>query len=167
MTNGPEFERLESHLRGSWLVRTIDASATAWRVAATRSAIVRALRSAITRFSSLAPADRLRAVAAFSATATIVHLLLLSVVPAHIAPALPQAVWVLVALTALVVAIAAKAVTNAWKSSFRSPVAFRAAFLIFFSRRGHEEDEGPAAEVARDSERRQGNATASRLLRLR
>jgi hypothetical protein len=69
MTNGPEFERLESHLRGSWLVRTIDVSAAAWRVAATRSAIVRALRRAITQFSSLTPAERLRAVAVFVTTA--------------------------------------------------------------------------------------------------
>jgi hypothetical protein len=117
MTNGPEFERLESHLRGSWLVRTIDVSATAWRVAATRAAIARALRSAITQFSSLTPADRLRAVAAFSATATIVHLLLLRVVPAHIAPALPQLFWVLVTATALFIAILADRLTAAWNSS--------------------------------------------------
>src|SRR4030095_15852440 len=96
MTNGPEFERLESHLRGSWLVRTIDASATAWRVAAKRSAIVRDLRSAIPRFGSLTQAERLRAVAVFVATAAVGHLILLRFVPPHLVPALPRALWVLV-----------------------------------------------------------------------
>jgi hypothetical protein len=122
MTNGPEFERLESHLRGSWLVRTIDASATAWRVAATRSAIVRALRSAITHFNSLAPAKRLRAVAVFVATAAVGYLILLRFVPLDIAPALPKAMWVLVAAAALVIALVPERLIAGWESSFVSRI---------------------------------------------
>lgn len=122
MTNGPEFERLESHLRGSWLVRIVDASATAWRLAATRSAIVGSLRSASARFSSLAPADRLRAVAVFVATATVGHLMLLRFVPPHIAPALPKAFWMLVAAATLIVAIASERVIAGWESSFVSRI---------------------------------------------
>ena len=118
MTNGPEFERLESHLRGSWLARTIDVSATAWRVAATRSAFVCALRSAIARFSSLAPADRLRAAAVFVATATVGHLILLRLVPSYIAPALPKAMWMLVAAAAFVVAVVPERLIAGWESSF-------------------------------------------------
>jgi hypothetical protein len=122
MTNGPEFERLESHLRGSWLVRTIDASATAWRVAATRSAIVRDLRSAITRFGSLTQAERLRAVAVFVATAAVGHLILLRFVPPHIVPALPKALWMLVAAAALLVALVPERLIAAWESSFVSRI---------------------------------------------
>jgi len=122
MTNGPAFERLESHLRGSWLVRGIDASATAWRVAATRSAIVGSLRNVIARFSSLAAADRLRAVAVFVATATVGHLMLLRFVPPHIAPALPKAFWMLVASAALVVAVFPERLIAGWESSFVSRI---------------------------------------------
>jgi hypothetical protein len=122
MTNGPEFERLESHLRGSWLVRIIDASATVWRVAATRSAVVRALRSAIARFSSVAPAARLRAVAVFVATAAVGHLILLRFVPPHIAPALPKPMWMLVAAAAVVVALVPERLIAGWESSFVSRI---------------------------------------------
>jgi len=120
MTNGPEFERLESHLRGSWLVRTIDASAIAWRVAATRSTSARARRTAIAWFSSLTPAERLRAVAVFVATAAVGHLILLRFVPPHIAPALPKPTWMLVAAAALLVALVPEPLIAAWESSFVS-----------------------------------------------
>jgi hypothetical protein len=122
MTNGPEFERLESHLRGSWLVRTIDVSAAAWRVAATRSAIVRALRRAITQFSSLTPAKRLRAVAVFVATAAVGDLILLRLVPLDIAPTLPKAMCVLVAAAALVIAFVPGRLIAGWESSFVSRI---------------------------------------------
>jgi hypothetical protein len=122
MTNGPEFERLESHLRGSWLVRTIDVSAAAWRVAATRSAIVRALSRAITQFSSLTPAKRLRAVAVFVATAAVGDLILLRLVPLDIAPTLPKAMWVLVAAAALVIAFVPGRLIAGWESSFVSRI---------------------------------------------
>jgi len=122
MTNGPEFERLESHPHGSWLVRAIDASATAWRVAATRSATVRALDSAMARFSSLTQAERLRAVAVFVATAAVGHLILLRFVPPHIAPALPKAMWMLVAAAALVVALVPERLIAGWESSLVSRI---------------------------------------------
>jgi hypothetical protein len=122
MTNGSAFERLESHLRASWLVRGVDASATAWRVAATGSAIAGSLRSVIARFSSLAAADRIRAVAVFVATATVGHLLLLRFVPPHIAPALPKAFWMLVAAAALLVTIFPERLCAGWESSFVSRI---------------------------------------------
>jgi hypothetical protein len=118
MTTGPEFERLESHLHGSRLVRTIEASAIAWRVAATRSTTGRARRTAIAWFSSLPPAERLRAVAVFVATAAVGHLILLRFVPPHIAPALPKATWMLVAAAALVVAVVPEHAIAGWESSF-------------------------------------------------
>jgi len=120
MTSAPEFERLESHLRGSWLVRLVDASATAWQVAAARSAIVRSLRTVNDRFRSLPAADRLRAVGVFVATATIGHLVLLRFVPPHIAPALPKAWWMLAAVAAAVVAIVPERFIAGWESSFVS-----------------------------------------------
>lgn len=117
MTNGPEFERLESHLRGSWLVRGVDAGASVWRAAALRSAFAVSLRRMMDRFGSLAAADRLRAVAVFVATAAIAHLLLLRFVPPHIAPALPKALWVLVALVSSVVASVPERLIAGWESS--------------------------------------------------
>ena len=122
MMNGPEFERLESHLRGSWLGRGVDASATAWRVAVTRSAFVGSLRRVIARFSSQAPADRLRAVAVSVATATVGHLMLLRFVPPHIAPALPKSFWMLVLAAALVAALVPRRVIAGWESSFVSRI---------------------------------------------
>jgi hypothetical protein len=122
MTGGPDFERLESHLHGSRLVRTIEASANAWRVAATRSTSARARRTAIAWFSSRPPAERLRAVAVFVATAAAGHLILLRFVPPHIAPALPKATWMLVAAAALVVAVVPERVIAGWECSFVSRV---------------------------------------------
>jgi hypothetical protein len=130
MINGPEFERLESHLRGSWLVRSVDAAATAWRVAAPRSALVRPVRRAAAQFRSLSPADRLQAVAVFVAGATAGHLMLLRFVPPHIAPALPKVMWMLVAAAALVVALVPERMIAGWESSFvariwRAPLSRR------------------------------------------
>jgi hypothetical protein len=117
MTNGSEFERLESHLRGSRLVRGVEASATAWRAAATRSATGRWLGTVNDRFRSRTAADRLRAVAVFVTTASIGHLLLLRFVLPHIAPALPKATWMLVAAASLVVALVPGRITSGWGAS--------------------------------------------------
>jgi len=122
MIRGPEFERLESHLRASRLVRIVDASAIAWRVAAARSAFVRSLRGVNDRLRSPAAADRLRAAAVFVATATIGHLVLLRFVPPHIAPALPKSMWILVAAAATIVALVPERVVAGWESSFASRI---------------------------------------------
>ena len=122
MSHGPEFERLESHLRGSWLVRSVDAAATAWRVAAPRSALVRPVRRAAAQFRSLSPADRLQAVAVFVAGATAGHLMLLRFVPPHIAPALPKSFWMLVLAAALVAAFVPQRVIAGLESSFVSRI---------------------------------------------
>jgi hypothetical protein len=118
MTPDRDFARLESHLQSSLLIRAVDAIAGAWQTAANRSAAARWIRNGRDRFRSVALEGRVRAVAAFVATATIGHLLLLRFIAAHIAPALPKAFWSLIALTALIVAIAAKPVAHAWRSSF-------------------------------------------------
>mgnify|MGYP003694190169 CR=1 FL=1 len=55
-------------------------------------AIVGSLRSVITRFSSLAPADRLRAVAVSAATATVGHLMLLRIRATAYRPGLAEVI---------------------------------------------------------------------------
>ena len=117
MTGDREFERLEQHLRGSWLIQISGTIASAVFASADRSSTASRLRRMRAAWTVIPGGQRVRAVAAFVATAAAGHLLLLRFVPAHIAPALPQALWILVALTALVVAIAATPVTQAWKSS--------------------------------------------------
>ena len=117
MTPDRDFARLESHLQSSWMIRAVDAIARAWQTAAKRSAIAQRIRSGRDRFRSVAVEGRVRAVAVWVATAASAHLLLLRFIPAHIAPALPNAFWILVVFTALVVALAAKPVAYAWKSS--------------------------------------------------
>jgi len=58
----------------------------------------------------------------FVATAAAGHLILLRFVPPHIAPALPKATWMLVAVVALVVAVVPERVIAGWESSFVSRV---------------------------------------------
>jgi hypothetical protein len=117
MTPDRDFARLESHLQSSVLIRAVDAIAGVWQTAANRSAAAQWIQNGRDRFRSVAVEDRVRAVAVCMATATIGHLLLLRFLPAHIAPALPMDFWILIALTALVVAIAAKPVAHASRSS--------------------------------------------------
>ncbi len=117
MTPDRDFARLDSHLQSSWLIRGADALATTAAAAASGSTTAQWFRSARDRFHSTAVESRVRAVGVFLTTATIGHLLLLRFVPAHIAPALPKALWVLVAVSALVIAIAAKSVAHAWRPS--------------------------------------------------
>ena len=69
------------------------------------------------RFAALPAAERLRGVAALVATATIGHLVLLRIVPAHIAPALPKAFWLLIASAAIIVAVFADRFAARWPSS--------------------------------------------------
>ena len=117
MTTDREFDRLDSHLRSSWLVRAPEALARAWSHAANRSATARSLRIIQQRFLSLPGQGRVRAIATVVAAAALGHLLLLPFVPAHIAPALPKTFWVLVAATALGAAFDADRLSRAWQSS--------------------------------------------------
>ena len=117
MTPDRAFARLESDLQSSFLIRAVDAIAGAWQTAANRSAAAQWIRSGRDRFRSVAVEGRVRAVAVWAATATIGHLVLLRFIPPHVAPALPKVFWILVAFTALVVAIAAKPVAHASRSS--------------------------------------------------
>ena len=114
---GAEFERLESNLHGSALVRAADAVGRIGLAAARHSATARRLHGLRERVARLPPAAQLRSAAVFVATATLAHLLLLRVVPPHIAPALPKAIWILVVLTAVVSAAIADRLTVAWVSS--------------------------------------------------
>jgi hypothetical protein len=122
MTNVPEFERLESHLRASWLVRIVSTCASAWITAGHRSATARVLRRARDRFLDLPEAERVRAAAVFVATAVVGHLVLVSFLPAHIAPALPKSFWIVVVVTALVAALNATRLIEAWRSSVVSRI---------------------------------------------
>jgi hypothetical protein len=122
MISGSAFERLESHLRRSTVVRIVDAIASAWRVAAARSAVIRQVRGAGDRFRSHPAAERLRATGVFVVTATVGHLVLLRFLPSHIAPALPPAIWMLVATAAAIVAIVPDRLVAGWDASFASRV---------------------------------------------
>ena len=112
-----EFERLESHLHGSALVRAADAVGRIGLAAARHSATARRLHGLRERVARLPPAAQLRSAAVFVATATLAHLLLLPVVPPHIAPALPKAIWILVGVTAIVTAAVANRLAGSWASS--------------------------------------------------
>ena len=95
MNGGRDFALLEAHLRNSVLVRSVERIAASAAAAFSYAAITRRVYSIRVRFAALPAAERLRGVAALVATATIGHLVGLRIVPAHIAPALPKAFWVL------------------------------------------------------------------------
>jgi len=117
MMNHRAFARLESHLQESVLVRGVDAIATASLHAVNRSTTVDWMRKAWARVVSVPVESQVRAASVFAATAAVGHLLLLGLVPAHIAPALPRALWVTTAASALIVAAASAQATTAWTSS--------------------------------------------------
>jgi len=117
MMNDRDFTRLESLLQESRLVRGVDAFATASLHAVNRSTTVEWVRRTWARVVSVPVESQVRAGSVFVATAAIGHLLLLRLVPAHIAPAFPRALWVTMAANALIVAAASAAVTAAWRSS--------------------------------------------------
>jgi len=69
------------------------------------------------RFDSLDPARRVRAAAIVVSVASAGHLVLLRIVPSQLAPALPKALWLLVAATAAVAAVWPHSVIAAWQTS--------------------------------------------------
>jgi hypothetical protein len=117
MMNERDFVRLEAQLQESWLIRGADRIADACVHAGDRSRSARLIRGVRERFLALPVDQRVRAAAAFVAAAATGHLLILRLVPAHVAPALPRLLWVLVAATALIVAVLADRLTEAWNSS--------------------------------------------------
>ena len=130
MTADRKFERLDAHLRESGLVRGADASARGWHAAAEQSAAVQSIRRARERFLFARFEDRVRTVAVFVATATIGHLFLLRLLPAHIAPALPQLFWIVTATAASVIALTANRVPEAWLTSVTGRLSRRALDLL-------------------------------------
>src|SRR5262245_43840633 len=117
MMNDRDFARLQSLLQESRLIRGVDTIATASLHAVNRSTSAEWMRRTWARVVSGPVESQVRATSVFVATATIGHVLLLRLVPAHIAPALPRALWVTIAASALIVAAASAPVTTAWASS--------------------------------------------------
>jgi len=112
-----DFPRFDAHLRGSVLFRVLDALGTRAIAAAASASTTHRLRMACDRFARLPPVDRLRAAACFGAIASVAHLALLRLVPAHIAPTVPKPLWVLVAATAVFAAVFAERLVASWPSS--------------------------------------------------
>jgi hypothetical protein len=135
MTDDRTFERLESELRESWLIRGANVIAGASAVWVEQSGTVSALHRLRSAWRST-PADaRVRAIATGVAGATLGHVALLQFVPPYIAPAVPELFWVLVAATSLTVAALATQVTHAWSTSVVGRVWRATGWLVPGSRR--------------------------------
>jgi hypothetical protein len=117
MRSVDEFRRLETHIHGSVLFRRFDDLAAAAVAAAAYARVTRRLREVRERFAARSATERVRAVAVFVATAAFGHLLLLAVVPAHIAPATPKTLWIVLGAAAMFTAVCADRFVAAWPSS--------------------------------------------------
>lgn len=85
--------------------------------ASATSAFARGLRSLAASLGSLSSEQRVRSMALVVGTAALVHGLLIAASPAHVVSALPRSLWFGVALTAVVTALAGRAVAVAWPGS--------------------------------------------------
>jgi hypothetical protein len=117
MSADRSFERLESDLRESWLVRGAARTAATCEASLEHSSTTTAVRRVRSAWESTPANVRLRSVAVGMAVATLGHLALLRFVPPHVAPAVPRLFWVLVAATSLLVAALATPVAHAWSTS--------------------------------------------------
>jgi hypothetical protein len=117
MRSGDDFSRLEAYVRESLLVRTADRITKGLVVGLGDASVGRALHGAWVRAAARPPAERVRAAALFAAAASVGHLLLLPLVPPHIAPALPKSLWVLVAAAAGFAAAFAERLAACWPTS--------------------------------------------------
>lgn len=111
------FERLESHLSESWLIRVANVIATTGAASLEQSSTAHAFRRVRSSWQLTPASARVRAIGSGVAVATLGHLGLLRFVPPHVAPAVPRLFWVLVAVTSLLVATMATHVTHAWSTS--------------------------------------------------
>ena len=117
MNNRADFSQIEEYVRQSAIVRTIDALGEAWRAAVEDSSTAGRIRRIRSRFLMLPLAVRVRAVAIAVASAAGAYLLLLRVVPAQVAPAIPRTLWPLAFASATATAIVADRLAASWDSS--------------------------------------------------
>jgi len=112
-----EFDKLTADIRASVLVRASDAIAMSALEAADHSAAAARVRAVRHRFASVAPATRLRATAIAAAAAALGHVVLVTFVPAQVAPAMPKTLWLIVGAAAMVVAVFADRLLASWDTS--------------------------------------------------
>ncbi len=117
MSADRSFERLESELRESWLLRGANLAATTCETSLEHSSTTMGFRRMRSVWESTPANVRLRSVATGITVATLGHLALLRFVPPHIAPEVPRLFWLLVAATSLSVAALATSITHAWATS--------------------------------------------------
>src|SRR5206468_69323 len=99
-----EFDDVEALVRASRLFRASETLTTAIVRAIDRSAAASGYRAVAQRVATRTRADRIRACAIAIAVAASGHVALLIAVPPVVAPALPKALWILVAAAAAVAA---------------------------------------------------------------
>jgi hypothetical protein len=117
MSDRPDFAGIEAHVRRSVIVKTIEATGRAWRMAREHSATAARLEHMCARFRSLPSPSRVRVVAVGVASAAGGYLLLLNFVPAQVAPELPRGAWLLVFAWAVLIAVGSERFTASWRSS--------------------------------------------------
>lgn len=117
MTSPRDFDRVSACVRASALFRAVEAIATACERAADASAVAARVRRARARFAALSGAERVRTIAMFMGTAAAGHLVLLTTVPAHIAPATPKGLWIGVAVASAIAALFARPLAASWETS--------------------------------------------------
>jgi hypothetical protein len=112
-----DFDLVRGAYASSLIGRSLSAFDTRVGAAWTRSLVVRTARQLGDRLAPGAIASTIRTFAVAGAIAAIAQLWLITVMPATVAPAMPKAVFVLVAVIAIAIAWQAEAVVRAWPGS--------------------------------------------------
>lgn len=117
MTPHRDFEAVAAAVQASAMFRAADRISSAALTVWDRSRIARSIRGASVQFERLGHAERVRAIAIIAVTASVGHLVLLSVVPPQVAPAAPRLLWIAAAVAVAVVAMFPRATVVSWRTS--------------------------------------------------
>lgn len=92
-------------IRRSRVWAIVDSATRVWRSSASDSRCVAAMTRVSCAFEALPDHDRVRAIAIVAAVAAAAHALLLGLIPWPLRPAVPRVYWMVVSVTAAVVAV--------------------------------------------------------------
>jgi hypothetical protein len=125
MKTDRDFETVAAAVEASALFRVADRIASAVSAAAYRSAAGSHIRDAAAAVNRHDAVRRVRAIALVLLTVSIVHPLLLLLVPPHVAPGVPTVFWMIVAAGGGIVLALAPALVTAWPASAARTAAER------------------------------------------